>query len=422
MRIDLERALEEVAARGRAQARPVPTDGLLRRVHRRRATRTVTSSVAGVGAVGLLAVGGIGLLSPAPVAPPATQAPVAPSPEPSASEEPVASTEVLPGWEPGAAPCGVRFELEPVDSPGLELLGGVTVGALAEEDGLYRVGVGEELLHPAVTAYPETPGEPGGALASLHTYLVDEAGTIALWDPPTEELGSEATNGSGAFNIAGLRDAVDCRTGQPLLGTYRAFSVASPGTGLPDQDEPGIEIVELEPVTFGADAGPADPHRTVSALPRCGDDASSALEAVGDPDFRAELDVGLLVDPVSVAGVHLPVTLRRTDTLDGVPLTGYAPQSVRAILVDDEGRVRTTMEPAYRSAEPLHTAPGDAVQTSLYQWFTCLGGPEAAGLAPQPGEVMDLYVYDQVRATAVYGTRVTATVLGGPYPVTLTDW
>jgi hypothetical protein len=62
MRIDLERALTDIAATAQEVAAPVPIDRLLGRLHRRRAARSATMTVAGVGAVAAVAVGGMHLV------------------------------------------------------------------------------------------------------------------------------------------------------------------------------------------------------------------------------------------------------------------------------------------------------------------------------------------------------------------------
>ena len=57
MRIDLERALSDIATTARSAAAPVPVDRLVSRMHRRRAVRGAATGTVAVGAVAAVAVG-----------------------------------------------------------------------------------------------------------------------------------------------------------------------------------------------------------------------------------------------------------------------------------------------------------------------------------------------------------------------------
>lgn len=105
MKIDLDRALAQIAGTAEVAARPVPIDRLLGRVHRRRTARTVTHGVVGVGATAAVAFGGMQLAETGPQNAPGT-APVGSD----APTTPPAAEKVPPCGEP--LPVVARAESE----------------------------------------------------------------------------------------------------------------------------------------------------------------------------------------------------------------------------------------------------------------------------------------------------------------------
>lgn len=428
MRIDLERALADIAHAAGREAGAVPVDRVLTRLRRRRAARTTVASAVGVAAAGSMAVGANALLvgPPAPEAP-APQAP-APTgtPAPSTAAPPTPEPAPVAGWVAGGAPCGSAFTLEPVDGPRVELLGQVLHGG-PDDNGAFTPGLGETWALLDVSTYPEVPGEAldveGAPVTNQHTFLVDESGTVALWDEPSDAPPIPLKDGTGT-NLAGVRDAVDCRTGRPLAGEYRAIAVHGPGE-LPWVDgDPGAdaEVTELAPVVFGTGAPQHEPWVVPAGAPSCGEQVADVLARIGEPALRADLDPAT-VARTSEAGVAAPVTL----TAPRGDVVADAPLRVRAFLVDDEGTVVTSVpRESYASAGTVDTARGPFA-TELWQWWegcdrftgdsrTVVGDPLTVGTT------YDLYVWEVLDVRTPDGGTRPGTVLGGPYPTTLVPW
>lgn len=418
MTTDLERALQQIAAAGQRDARAVPVGRLLTRLHRRRAARDVTVSVVGVGAAAGLVLAGAVTFGPPPPGPvPATQSSVpTPTSEPSPSISP-AAPQAVAGWQARPAPCGEPVAFEEVDSPVLALHGEVTVGTFDPVTARYTPAQGGRTVHIDVTAHPQTPGQAVDGFLEQHTYLVDADGSVALWDVPSDEMPPAATDGSGASAVAWLYDAVDCRTGQPLDGTYRVLATASV-VGTPEFPGPAVaevEVVELAPVTFGPDGTAPAPR---SAGPACGEPLPSDLLDGRDQGLVVTLDPGVRLDRLSSAGVHVSATVTRAEGADG-SLSGVVPQTMRALLVDGEGTVVSQPGPwSPPSAKTFDLAPGESFTAPVFQWFGSCGLTTAE---IPPGDY-EMYVYQPLTATDEDGTSERRAAAGGPFPVTLTGW
>lgn len=132
MRIDLERALADIAAAAQAAATPVPIDRLLGRLHRRRATRRAGSAMAGVGAVGAIAVGGLYLAGRGPTGSDLASMVAADS---SDSSDPEDSSDPAPTQPPDPAEAGTFGECGTIITeadPGADGVVGLTVDAPSE--------------------------------------------------------------------------------------------------------------------------------------------------------------------------------------------------------------------------------------------------------------------------------------------------
>lgn len=427
MRIDLEKALADIAHTGQVAASPVPIPRVLQRMHRRRAVRSIALSVGGTAAAAAVALGSLLLGDPLrqePPAPAVTEPAPAPSPTPSES---ALDTTPLQGWVAGPVPCGEAYPVQPADSLLLGLQGGVVPGEYSPETAAFTPGGDETTVNVDVMATAHTPGQAVGGELTLLVRLIDEDGTVALsWPPPDREPGPgpEATDGSGATALTTLADAVDCRTGRALVGTYRVVAEASVvGTAeIPGPAVPEVEVTELAPVTFGAPALAGERP----ALPQCGEPADAALlDGTLARDFEATLDG---YEPGSAVALpfgelfRLPVTVTRTDADPAATLTGHPPQSLRAALVDDTGTVVSyPLWRPYATAQVFALAPGGTFATGLED---VTGGCVLADGRPfgaRPGGTYDLYLYDAVEVTDVDGTRSARLAVGGPYPVTFTD-
>ncbi|NCT92152.1 hypothetical protein GXB85_14490 [Cellulomonas sp. APG4] len=427
MRIDLERALEDIAGAAGREADAVPVERVLTRLHRRRAARTTMTSAVGVAAAGSVAVGANALLTaPTPPAGPATAPAPTASPAPSADALPAPATDLVPGWVPGEAPCGEPFALTPTDGPRVELTGQVLHGGPDAND-LFTPGLGESWALIDVTAVPEVPGQAldteGAPTTGQHTFLVDDAGTVALWDEPTDEPPIPLKDGTGT-NLAGVRDAVDCRTGQPLAGEYRVFAVHGPGEQPWVAGDPGAdaEVTELAPVVLGVGAEQHDPWAVPAGAPVCGEKLDDVLARIGEPALRAELDPAAVAS-TSEAGVAAPVTLTAT----GDRVVASAPQHLRAFLVDDDGAVVTGVaRQGYASPETIDTAQGP-FPAEVWQWWDgCQrfdgGARTVDGVPITVGSTYDLYVWDVVDVRTDDGGTRPGTVLGGPWATTIAPW
>jgi hypothetical protein len=412
---DLRASLEQIALGAARALPPVEVPTLRRRLRRRRAVRRtvgVTAALVAATSVGAAAVALGALPGPGPVAPaePTVQASPSPSPSATAVPEPRPTTPVA-GWVPGGAPCGTTDVPALRESATVEVQGAVTAGDLDPTSAMFQPAAGGADLYVDVATTTEVPGQPAGdGTSHLQLLLLDETGTVAFWNDPARQLPQiQAADGSGVFSLFGLYDAVDCRTGQPLDGTYRV--IAS------DADE----TVELAPVALGSAAG-SDGASTRSRVewsgtPPCGEPLPPATaELVADPDLVVALDPGVRLDDVPRAGLHAGATV----TSAGGHLAGRVPQALRAFLVDTTGTVVSDVRTisAATGADTGTTfgvGAGGSFTAEVFQWFNgCSGaGPLGAG-------TYDLYVLDQVVATDDSGRSAPRTVAGGPFEVTLT--
>ena len=428
MRIDLERALSDIAHTGQVAASPVPVPRVLQRMHRRRALRSVALSAGGPAAATAVPLGGALVfgnpVTEEPPAPPATEAAPAPSPSPS---ETALDTSPVPGWVPGPAPCGEQYAVVPTDSLMLGIEGGVVPGEHSTVTAMFSPGGAETTVNVDVMTTAHTPGQAVEGELTMVVRLLDEAGTVALFWPPHDRVpgpGPEATDGSGRTAVTTLADAVDCRTGQPLRGTYRVVAESSVvGTAeIPGPAVPEVEITELAPVTFGAPARTGGPP----ALPRCGEPADPALlDGTLVRDFEVTIDGK---DPQAALSLGIgqlfrfPLTVTRTDADDAATLSGYVPQALRAALVDSTGTVVSApLWPTYPTGQVFDVAPGDTFASGVEDLDGgCVLG-DGRTFGPRPGGIYDLYLYDTVEVTAADGTRSARLAVGGPYAVTFTD-
>lgn len=410
---DLGRALHDITDHAGRAAGALDVERLRARSRRRR-TRTVTArsvgALAAVGAVVATATLAGGRSAPLPADLPVPGPTVTASPEASPSTPAPQPTTPVAGWVPGGAPCGVLFRAQTTDSPEIEVQGGVVVGTLDRATAGFRADPAGSQVFVDVLTTSEVPGLPAGdGLSRLTTMLVAPDDTVVFWDDPARELPqAEATDGSGASSMYGLYDAVDCRTGRPLTGTYRAFA----------SDAGGPEMVELAPVTFGPDAT-APVEGLDELLPVCGEPAPPGLLAgTVAADFTVSLDPGVALDRVRAAGLHVPVTVTATGP---DRLSGRVPQSLRAVLVDADGVVVThavdPMQRRFDSGATFDTGPGESFPAELFQWFSSCPAPDAAGDTP-PGSY-DLVVYDVLVADDSTGKAAPRVAVGGPFPITL---
>jgi hypothetical protein len=302
----------------------------------------------------------------------------------------------------------------PSDEPGVAIRGAVVVGAVDPESGGFTgTGLGDTLWVD-VAAAAEVPAGPsdGGDRAAVTTTLVDAAGTVAFWTDPGRELRGEATDGSGATLPDGLWAGTDCRTGEPLAGTYRAFAT----TG--DPVAGGGETVELAPVTFGAGSGDLA-GAWPDLVPTCGEPVPAGL-VTGD----ADAELGLALDPGADlgglrGGLRAGVTV--TNTGDG-RLTGRVPQAVHALLVDADGtvvsRVYDPTRGEYASGATFDVAPGGSFPAEVDQWFASC--PDADRYGDVVAGEYDLYLYAVLLgAEDPADSPAPRIAVGGPYRVTL---
>lgn len=418
-----ERALEDIAGAAQRAAGQVPVETARSRVRRRRAWRaaaTSTAAVAGVGAVAVAATAVVGGVGGAP------QQGIAADPAPQESVSPTAA----PGWVPGAAPCGEPLPVTPVESDRADVMGAIEVGIA---DGTaFTADPAGTWLRDDVFVMTQRPGEAGhqGVLTTT-LYLVDETGAVAFThartphqagDPgPRQEQTPEQVQADLA--VARLHEALDCRTGQPLTGTYRVVvSARSVDTQGYEEVAEDLEVQELAPVTFGPGGTAARPAYD-DLVPSCGEQVPAELLAgTTDPAFTVDVDLSGVA--VRGAGVHVPATVTRADDGAG-PLRGTVPQVLRAVLVDADGVVvsDTGMVP-YDSATTFQVDAGDSFASEIYTWFGCAttdDGPAATFEAP-PG-TYDLYVYDQLPAAGPDGTVGPRLAVGGPFRVSYsTAW
>lgn len=403
MSTDVRNALDEIAAQAQGAVRAVDLDRLRSRVRRRRTQGAVVRSVGGLAVVGVVAAS-LTLLGDGPVPAPA-EVPVAtatPTPSTTPSAGP---TTALPGWVPGGAPCGSVFALEPVDHPELEVQGSVMIGTLDRQTAMFGPDPAGSGVYLNVFTTSEVPGQPAGGdgTSDLTTVLVDDEGTVAFWsDPARLTPRVESADGQGS-SVSNLYDAVDCRTGRPLVGTYRVFA----------HEANGPETVELAPVTFGPN-GTRPPNPFLDVLPVCGQPVPDVVR-----DFTVALDPAVVLDDVDDAGLHLPVTVTSADP---GRLRGRVPQSLHAVLVDADGIVVTEafdrLVGRHDSGAAFDVRTGGSFPAEVFTWFRPCG-PTPTGTVGSGA--YDLYVYDVFLADDGSGVPTPRTAAGGPFPLTVRE-
>ena len=374
---------------------PVDTSVVIPGAHRRR-TLTRAAAVAGLLAVVFASWAGVRAL-------------------PTLSDGVVPASERTPTTSSasGGVRCGTTFALEEIDSPDIEIMGAVFVGTLDLESGGFEFGGGTgSTLYVDVGTTSDVPDGPWDELhrSSVTTMLVGPDGTVAFLTDPARQLQGEAADGSGGTWPDGLYDAVDCRTGRPLTGTYRAYATTFTDGG------DGGETLELAPVSFELGA-----FQLAGAwsdrVPACGRPAPADLLA-GEVDavFDVTLAPGVELDEVR-SGIHVEVIVTATGTDE---LSGRVPQALHAVLVDRDGVVASRLyDPTreeYDSGATFDVSQGESFPAEVYQWFSSC--PDRYGNVS--AGTYDLYFYTLISAATCpgcgHGPRVA---VGGPFPITL---
>lgn len=394
---------EQLRARAHAAAPPIEVDtSAVIPGARRRRTSARAAVVAGSLAVAIGAWSGASAL-------PSFSGAVAP-----ASEQ-----RPMPSPNAGGNPCGTAFALDETNSSDVELRGAVRVGRFDPNIGFEegQPGITGDTLYVDVTAGPEVPDGPSGDvdLSGVMTMLVGPDGTVAFWTDTEKMLRDQATDGSGAMAPDGLYDAVDCRTGRPLAGTFRAYATTT------TDDADGGEMLQLAPVSFEPGSGQMA-GQWPDRVPLCGRPAPADLLAghVG-ADFDVTLDPGVDLDNVR-GGLHVDVTV--TATGPGL-LTGRVPQAVHALLVDRDGMVASQLyDPTrgeYDSGATFEVSQGESFPAEVYQWFASCPDPSINANPPSVrAGTYDLYIYDVILAsTGPDRSPAPRVAMGGPYPITL---
>jgi len=391
---------EQLRARVDAAAPHIPVDtSVVIPGARRRRTFTLAAAVAGSLAVVFGGWAGVSAL-------PTLSEGVAPASE----QTPTPTTSS----RSGGTPCGTAFALEETDSPDIEVQGAVVAGTLDPETGGFEWGTPGPTLFANVGTTSEVPEGPSDGLdrSGVTTMLVGPDGTVAFWTDPERQLQGEATDGSGGTWPDGLYDAVDCRTGRPLTGTYRAYATTTTdGTG-------GGETLELAPVSFELGSGQMA-GQWPDRVPACGRPAPADLLAGEvNADFDVTLDPGVDLEDVR-RGLHVDVTVTATGTDQ---LTGRVPQALHALLVDRDGMVVSRLYDPTReefdSGATFDVSQGESFSAEVYQWFSSCPDPDR--YENVRAGTYDLYVYTVILASTCPdcgpGPRVA---VGGPFPITL---
>ncbi|MGN8244518.1 hypothetical protein ACTHAM_001422 [Cellulomonas soli] len=397
---DFGQELRDLAAQAATAAHPVDVDRTRARLHRRRTQTLVTRSVGGLAAVGALVTGAVLLgarttTDQLPVAPVTTPAPTSTS-------------------TPGATLCGTTFALPERDALDTEIQGAVVVGTLHADTASFETGTGvRDTLLVDVGTTADVPTGPSDGLdpSGVTTMLVAPDGTVAFWTDPARQLQVTATDGSGGLAPDGLYAAVDCRTGSPLTGTYRAYATTA-------TDGTDGETVELAPVSLEPGSGTLA-GQWPDRVPACGKPApADLLTGRTDADLDVTLDPSVDLGEVP-GGLHVGATLTATGT---GRLIGRVPQALHALLVDSDGIVVSQLyDPTrqeYDSGTTFDVGPGESFRGEIYQWFASC--TTASGGGEVPAGTYDLYVYTVMLASA--GPDLSpgpALAVGGPFTVTL---
>jgi hypothetical protein len=168
---------------------------------------------------------------------------IAEGPSEESSDDPVL-------WDPVAAaapPCGEPFALAFVDSPLIEVTGGIVLGTY--DRGLDHFAPSEGSSHLVVSTLIQSETlSPINGTSDETTYLLDAEGRVAFWDfHRIEDDDWDFGTRSPKFL---LYEARNCLTGEALAGTYRVvMAVTRDDPALP---APDVEVGELEPVEFPA--------------------------------------------------------------------------------------------------------------------------------------------------------------------------
>lgn len=394
MNMDFGKALRELTTEAERVTHPVDVKRTQTRVHRRRVRSVALRCVGGVAVVGAVGAGvgllGGGLSEDHRPAAPSTPTPVVPT-------------------------CGAGFSFREKDDVDVAVHGTVMVGTIDEQDGTFQGSSTGDALYVDVFLEPDGPTGPLDSpdRSSVTTVLVDAEGTVAFRSDPTRQIEREATDGSGATTVDGLYDAADCRTGARLEGAYRTYAVAtSPSTGRSD-------VVQLAPVSFELGAG-QQTGQWPSLVPTCGRAAPDDLIAgrvAADFDVVLESSAGL--DDLR-GGLSARATVIATAPEDR--LVGTVPQTLHAVLVDEDGTVISQVyDPTrqdYDSGATFDVGLGESFSADVYQWFASC--PTSGRYETVPSGTYDMYVYSVILASDGPGTSPAPRIaVGGPYAVTL---
>lgn len=215
MSAELFDALSEIAAAAGPAVREVDQDRVRLRLRRRRSARRaagVTTTLLVVAAAAVAATSTGAWRTTPPVAPVGTTTLTA------------SPTPTVPGWVLGAAPCGEVPTVTVTDDPDVAIEGAVTLGTFEPATAGWIADPRGSVLLVDATVTGVVPGAVDG---SVVVRLVDESGTVAFWnDPARRRPQVQATENSHFSSAYNLWDAVDCRTGLPLEGSYRVLATA----------------------------------------------------------------------------------------------------------------------------------------------------------------------------------------------------
>jgi len=129
------------------------------------------------------------------------------------------------GWQPWGEPCGAVPAVELRESTGLEVQGAVVPGSLDRTTASFDYAADGDVLLVNAQTTAETPGLPAEGGTGVRVLVLDGAGAVVLWNDIDRAIPQfEATDGSSASSLSWLFESRDCRTGQPLDGTYRVIA------------------------------------------------------------------------------------------------------------------------------------------------------------------------------------------------------
>ncbi len=177
-------------------------------------------------------------------------------------------------------------------------------------------------------------------------------------------------------------------------------------------------MVQLAAVSFALGAAP-QAGQWPDLVPTCGRPAPDDLIA---GRFAADFDVTLHPD-TRLDDVRGGLRARATVTAarDG-RLVGIVPQTLHAVLVDQDGTVVSQVyDPTrqdYDSGATFDLGEGESFSAEVYQWFASC--PDSGRYESVASGSYDLYVYSVILASDGPGGSPSPRIaVGGPYTVTL---